>query len=165
MTDKANTTDKADQHKPEFLIQKIYVKDISFEAPDTPAVFKQQWQPHINLDLNIHHEKFEEDVYEVVLKVTVTAKSDDKTLVLVEVHQAGIFTLKDFPEKTMHELMGSYCPSILFPYARESVSELVVRGGFPAIYLTPVNFEALYQQSLKKTEEQEKNNDKKVANK
>ncbi len=134
----------------EFAIQKIYTKDISFETPNSPNVFKQQWQPQINVDLNTNGSTLEEGIYEVVLSLTVTAKLEDKTAFLVEVQQAGIFTIKGMNENDLPVMLGSFCPNILFPYAREAVSDLVTKGGFPQLLLAPVNFDALFAQHQEK---------------
>ncbi len=138
----------------EFAIQKIYTKDISFEAPNSPVIFKQQWQPQINVDLNTNGTALEESVYEVVLSLTVTAKLEEKTAFLVEVQQAGIFTIKGIGDADLPVMLGSFCPNILFPYAREAVSDLVAKGGFPQLLLAPVNFDALYAQHREKTKQQ-----------
>ncbi len=136
--------------KPEFNIQRLYIKDISFEAPGSPKVFRTEWRPEVNVDLNIETHHLEGDIHEVVLKVTTTAKLANETAFLVEVKQAGIFIIKDFDNKQFQAMLGSFCPSILFPYAREVISDLTMRGGFPPLYLAPINFEALYQQQLEK---------------
>lgn len=128
------------------VIQRIYVKDISFESPDSPQNFTQQWQPEVNIELSTEGQTLQNDNYEVILKVTVTAKNDDKTAFLAEVHQAGIFTLTGFDDEQRGHVLGSYCPNVLFPYIREAISEMIIRGGYPTIYLTPVNFDALYQE-------------------
>lgn len=133
---------------PVFNIQRIYVKDGSFEAPNTPDIFRQEWKPEVNVDLQTKTNRLEDTIYEVVLHLTVTVKMQDKTAFLVEVHQAGIFTLKGFPEEPLAHALGSMCPGILYPYAREAVSDLVMRGGFPQLLLAPVNFDALYFQHL-----------------
>lgn len=136
--------------QPEFGIQRIYVKDLSFEAPQTPDIFQHEWKPDLNMQLNTNTKPLAEGVYEVVLKVTVTATSDGKTAFLAEVAQAGIFELRMFPAEQVQAVLGTVCPSILFPYAREVVSDLVARGTFPPLYLSPVNFEALYAEHLAK---------------
>lgn len=138
------------EKKPEFNIQRLYIKDISFEAPETPKIFQTEWKPDVNLDLNIETHNLGDNHHEVVLKVTVTTKLSDKTAFLVEVSQAGIFTIKGFDNDQFQAMLGSFCPNLLFPYAREAVSDLTVRGGFPPLYLTPINFDALYQQQLEK---------------
>lgn len=134
--------------QPEFTIQRLYIKDLSFEAPQSPHIFQQQWQPEVNLQLQTQTSALGEDLHEVVLSVTVTATAEEKTAFLVEVKQAGIFTLKNFPEEQLKAMLGSVCPGILFPYVREVVSDLVTRGTFPQLYLTPINFDALYAQHL-----------------
>ncbi len=136
------------QVQPEFLIQRVYIKDLSFEAPQSPQIFQQQWQPEINLELQTQTNALGEDVHEVILSLTVTATAEKKTAFLVEVKQAGIFTLKNFPEVQLKAMLGSVCPGILFPYAREVISDVVTRGTFPQLYLTPINFDALYAQHL-----------------
>ena len=136
------------KNQAEFAIQRIYMKDMSFEAPQTPAIFQQEWKPDLNLQLHTNTNRLAEDTHEVILKLTVTVKSDNKVAFLIEIQQAGIFTLKNFPEQQLHAMLGSVCPSILFPYAREVVTDLASRGTFPPLYLAPVNFEALYAQHL-----------------
>lgn len=139
---------------PEFGIERVYIKNVSFEAPGVPEVFKaKEWRPDVNLDLHTEAKPLEDDVQEVVLRVTVTAKLEDKTAFVAEVEQAGIFAMKGFDKDQMHHMLGSFCPNVLFPYARENVSSLVNRGGFPHIYLAPVNFEALYQQHMSQQQE------------
>ena len=133
-----------------FAIQKIFVKDISFESPNSPTIFlEKDWQPDVNLNLQTTSRSLDEDVYEVVLNVTVTAKlKEDTTAYLAEVQYAGIFNLKNFPDDDMTYMLGSYCPNLLFPYVREAVSDVVAKGGFPQLLLAPVNFDALLQQKL-----------------
>ncbi len=140
----------------EFAIQKIYCKDISFEAPNTPQIFREQWQPEVNLQLGNAAQSLGEGVHEIVLTVTVTVKLADKTALLVEVQQAGIFNIKGYNEQEMGVMVGSFCPNILFPYAREAISDLATRGGFPQLLLAPVNFDALYQQHLQQQQQQAK---------
>jgi preprotein translocase subunit SecB len=135
------------ENKPEFAIHRIFSKDISFEAPGVPETFKEKWEPTVDLNLDNSHKHLEEDLYDVTLKVTVTAKMKDKTIFIAEVKQAGIFLIKDFEAMPKEELLGSFCPNVLFPYAREVVSDLINRGGFPPLYLAPINFDAIYQQT------------------
>lgn len=134
--------------QPSFMIQKIYVKDVSYEAPHTPDVFKTEWKPDVKMDLNTDSKKLAEGIYEATMKVTITTKIKDTVAFLVEVIQAGIFTIKDFPQEQMGPMLGSFCPNILFPYIRETISNVVERGGFPPLYLAPINFDAVYQQQL-----------------
>jgi len=133
-----------EQAAPQFAIQRIYTKDISFETPNSPAIFQKDWKPEIQLDLDTKSNKLGEDTYEVVLSVTVTAAVEGQTAFLAEVQQAGIFTIGNLPEAQLAHTIGAYCPTTLFPYARESVANLVNRGSFPQINLAPVNFEALF---------------------
>lgn len=131
-----------------FVIQKVYTKDISFETPNTPEVFRNDdWQPNINLQLQSRSKPLDENVFEIVLMVTVTAKVDEETTAyLAEVQQAGIFRIDGFGDEEMRYMLGSYCSNILFPFAREVISDLVTRGGFPQLLLAPVNFDALFSQ-------------------
>ena len=140
-----------EQSQPEqqFAIERIYVKDISFEAPNSPAVFTQDWDPDTNLNLNTDVNSLGEDHYEVELKVTVTVKDKEgKIAFLVEVVQAGAFMIKGYPEEQLDHLLASFCPSQLFPYAREVIANLVSKGSFPEMHLSPINFDALYAQRM-----------------
>ena len=130
----------------QFAIQRVYVKDLSFESPESPMIFTEDWKPEMNLDINTSSNLVVDDNYEVVLKLLVTVKSGDKTAFIGEVKQAGIFTIQGFSEQDLKHTLGSFCPSILYPYAREVVTSAVMKGGFPQLVLAPVNFEALYQQ-------------------
>ncbi|MGY5450843.1 protein-export chaperone SecB [Agarivorans sp. MS3-6] len=140
----------------EFSIQRIYTKDISFETPNSPQVFQQEWKPEVKVDLDTTSNKLADNVFEVVLTLTVTAKVEDKTAFLCEVHQGGIFTLGNMPEPQLAHAINAYCPNILFPYAREAVSNLVNRGSFPQINLAPVNFDALFANYVQQQAEQQK---------
>ncbi|MCW8908765.1 MAG: protein-export chaperone SecB [Sedimenticola sp.] len=139
---------QANEPSREFALQRIYVKDVSFETPNSPSIFTEEWKPESNLNLNSNVTKLDNDLYEVVLTVTVTTKIGDKTAYLVEVLQGGIFTIRNFPEEEMGHMLGAYCPNVLFPYAREVVSDLVSKGSFPQLLLTPVSFDALYAQHM-----------------
>ncbi len=130
----------------QFLVQRIYTKDISFEAPNTPQLFQENWSPQINVGLGSEVNKVNEELLELVLKVSVEAKHEDKTVFLVEIQQAGLFAIQGFNEQEADALMGVAAPNVLFPYAREVVSDLVTRGSFPQFVLQPVNFEAIYAQ-------------------
>lgn len=135
----------------QFVIQKIFLKDVSFESPNAPAVFSDDagtWQPEINVQINSANQSVGQDLYEVVLTITVTAKQNKKTAFLVEVKQAGLFTVSGFPEENIAGMLGAYCPETLFPFAREAVSSLVTNGGFPPLLLAPVNFNALFTQHM-----------------
>jgi preprotein translocase subunit SecB len=132
----------------QFAIQKIYTKDMSFETPNSPKIFTENWEPSVEFNLGSHVEPLENNFFEIVLTLTITAKHKDTVAYLVEVNQAGIFSLGGFSEQEMGHMVGSFCPNILFPYAREAVSDLIIRGGFPQLLLAPVNFDALYAQHL-----------------
>jgi preprotein translocase subunit SecB len=130
----------------QFQIQKIYLKDVSVETPNSPQIFQQEWKPEVNVQLGNTAKKLADNVHEIVTSVTVTAKLGENTAYLVEVHQAGIFTLSGFEGDELGHLVGSYCPSLLFPYAREAISDLVTKAGFPQMILAPVNFDMIYAQ-------------------
>ncbi|MBD3756073.1 MAG: protein-export chaperone SecB [Gammaproteobacteria bacterium] len=131
-----------------FIIQKIYTKDISFESPNTPGIFAAEFKPVLDVNLNIESKGLEEGLFHVILRVTATTKIGEHTAFLCEVEQAGIFTLEGFSDEELNYLLGSQCPNTLFPYARETVSDLVARGGFPQLLLEPVNFDAMYHEHL-----------------
>jgi preprotein translocase subunit SecB len=133
----------------QLVIQKIYTKDISFESPDTPSVFLKEWKPEVNMELNTNANKTDnKEIFEVVLTITITVKIENETIYLTEVQQAGLFTVAGFSDTDVGAILGNFCPNALFPYARETISDLVTRGGFPQLLLAPVNFDALYQQHL-----------------
>lgn len=154
MPDKMKT---ATEETPNFEIQRIYVKDLSYEAPNTPHTFTEEWKPEVQLNLETKSTRIQDNVHEVILSVTATVSSSKKSAFLIEAHQAGIFMISGFPSDQLHQMLGSFCPNILFPYAREVISDLVVRGGFPQLILAPVNFDALYAQH----QEEQKNPAKK----
>ena len=137
----------------QFSIQKIYVKDVSFETPKSPQIFTQGWEPKVDFNLSSSAQQLQDEVFEVSLTVTVTVKVEDKTAYLVEITQSGIFSASGFPNEEMGHLLGSYCPNLLFPYAREAVSDLVGKGGFPPMLLAPVNFDALYAQHMQQLQQ------------
>jgi len=132
--------------QPVFSIEKIYVKDLSLEIPNAPAIFLEQEQPEIDMQLANGAQQLEDGFFESSLTITVTAKLGDKTMFLCEVSQAGIFQIRNVPAEDIDPILGVACPNILFPYARETVSNLVGRAGFPPVLLTPINFEDLYMQ-------------------
>lgn len=153
----------AEQPAQQFALQKIYVKDVSFETPNSPAIFTQKWEPEINIELHTNGKRLTEELHEVVLGITVTAKMEDKVAYLVEINQAGIFGITGYEQTELEGLLGSFCPGVLFPYAREAVSDLVTRGGFPQMLLAPVNFDAIYQEHLKKRAEGEKGTEQEIV--
>ena len=140
------------QSQGQFALQRIYVKDLSFEAPGAPKTFLTAWTPEVSVDLSTQTSRMEEgkNYYEVVLALTVTVKNDNATAFLVEVKQAGIFLIDGVPEAQLAQLLGAYCPNLLFPYARETISDVVTRGSFPQLLLAPVNFDAVFAEAQRK---------------
>ncbi|MDE1197994.1 protein-export chaperone SecB [Pseudomonas sp. Bc-h] len=153
MTDQTNNGATSNEEAPQFSLQRIYVRDLSFEAPKSPAIFRQEWTPSVGLDLNTRQKQLENDFYEVVLTLSVEVKNGDEIAFIAEVQQAGIFLIKGLDAASMSHTLGAFCPNILFPYARETIDSLVVRGSFPALMLAPVNFDALYAQELQRMQE------------
>jgi preprotein translocase subunit SecB len=145
-----------DTNTPEqFGIQNIYIKDISFETPNSPQILAEPWKPQMEFEMSNDIHKLPEEFYEVVLKITVTVKISEKTAFLAEVHQAGIFALKGLTEDRLSYMLNSSCPNILFPFAREMISTLVTRGGFPPLLLAPIPFDALYAQQIQQKQQQQ----------
>ena len=142
------------EETPFFAIEKLYVKDLSVEVPNAPAVFTENGNPEINLQLQTAGTKISDDLYEAVLTTTVTAKTGEKTLFLVEVRQAGVFRIRNIPEENLEPLLSIACPNVLFPYAREAVSDSINRAGFPPVLLQPVNFEAMYAARIQQQQQQ-----------
>lgn len=136
-------TDKKDV---QFVIQRIYIKDLSYETPNSPQVFQQKWQPKLQLDIETNHKQLSEDTIEVELKLTATVNNEEAVAFLIELNQAGIFTIQGAKNEQKEHLLEIYCPNILFPYAREAIAAQVSKGSFPPLHLAPVNFEALYTQ-------------------
>lgn len=150
MTDETPSTQPQTAEQ-QFAIEKIYIKDASLESPNSPAIFTSKWEPEINLQLGSAAKQIENNAYEVVLTITITAKIGEKNAYLVELQQAGIFSLQGFQGNELGALLSSYCPGVLYPYAREAISSLVSSGGFPPLYLTPINFDAMWaKQQLEK---------------
>jgi preprotein translocase subunit SecB len=145
--------EQADQQQ--LAISKIYIKDFSFESPQSPDVFKTgEWKPQTNLNLRSAHSKVEGSAHEVVLTITIEAKDSDKTLFLVELQQAGIFEIAGYEGDELGAILGSFCPNILFPYARENIASIIQKGGFPEFVLQPINFDALYLQAKQQADQQ-----------
>ena len=140
---------------PQFSVEKLYVKDVSFEAPNAPAVFNEQAQPQLQMNLNQRVQRLNENAFEVVLGVTLTCTIDEKTAYLAEVQQAGVFGLAGFDETTLDAILGTHCPNVLYPYVRQVIGDLIAAGGFPPFLLQPINFEALYAESLRQRAEQQ----------
>ncbi|MBT7950190.1 MAG: protein-export chaperone SecB [Gammaproteobacteria bacterium] len=134
------------EQEAQFGLQKIYVKDISFEIPHSPMVFQEEWEPTVNMDIANTASKVADDIYEAVLSVTLTVTSAEKTMYLIEAQQAGIFHIAGLPNDAINKMLATTCPNIIFPFVRELISDMVMRGGFPQLLLAPVNFDALYAQ-------------------
>ena len=145
-TQAAAATDEAQEAQ--FVIQRIYVKDVSFEAPNSPAVFTEEWKPDTDLDLNTAVNVLQSNNYEVELALTITVKSQEKVAFLVEVKQAGVFMIQCYSQDQLNHLLAAYCPNTLFPYAREVIAGLVSKGSFPEMHLSPINFDSLYAKRL-----------------
>lgn len=147
------TTNGDAQNGAQLSLQKVYIKDASFEVPAAPQIFQEQGQPQVQLNLQQQVGALAENVYEVVLSVTVTCKLGDKTAYLAEVQQAGVFGVMGFDTQSRDAVLATYCPNVLFPYARQAVSDLIQNGGFPPFLLQPINFEALYAENMRRQAE------------
>ncbi len=158
MTEQNNTAAAQEETTPQFSLQRIFVKDLSFEAPKSPEIFREDWSPNVEMDLNTRQRGLDGDFHEVVLTITVTVKTGEEVAFIAEVQQAGIFLIQGLDEASKSHALGAFCPGLLFPYARETIDSLVVRGSFPALMLAPVNFDALYAQELQRTQEREQGN-------
>jgi len=143
-----------EEQQARFVIQKIYTKDISFETPNSPEIFRDEWKPQLDLQLGNEYKRIDDENHEITLTVTVTAKVEDKIAFLAEVKQAGIFSLTGYSDQEMGPLVGSYCPNTLFPFVREVISDIVLKGGFPQLVLAPVNFDALYMNQIEQAKKQ-----------
>jgi preprotein translocase subunit SecB len=148
-----NTITNGGETGAQLSLQKVYVKDASFEAPGAPQVFQEQGQPQVQLNLQQQVSAIGENVFEVVLSVTVTCKLGDKTAYLAEVQQAGVFGMAGFDAAGRDAVLATYCPNVLFPYARQIVSDLIQNGGFPPFLLQPINFEGLYAEQMRRQAE------------
>jgi preprotein translocase subunit SecB len=157
MAENTNT----EQNGPQFVLQRVYTKDISFETPNSPAIFTEKWEPSVNIDINSASKPLQEGLFEVVLSITVTTKVGEKVAYLAEAQQAGIFVIAGFNEQEMGSLINSHCPNMLFPYVREVISDLVNKGSFPQMLLAPINFDALYAQHLQQQAAQQESDEEK----
>ena len=144
-----------EQAQPHFSVQRLYLKDASFEAPGSPALFAKEWTPEVGLDLNTRTTKVNDDHFEVVLTLTVTAKTAGETAFLIEVQQAGLFQIRNIEGQGLQHTLGAFCPTILFPYAREVVDNMANKGSFPPLMLAPVNFEALFAEQMQQQQQEE----------
>lgn len=144
MTEQVNSQ----QSEAAFNIQRIYIKDVSFETPNVPQIFSKEWKPAVNVELNSGSQSIVDNVYEVSLRITVTTKSNDDVAYICEVVQAGIFSVAGLEGTQLQHCLGAFCPNILFPYARETIASIVNKGSFPPVNLEPVNFDALFMNYL-----------------
>lgn len=158
--DRQQATDKVDgngaragNNGQQFAVQRIYVKDVSFEAPLGVKAFSQAWKPQVNQEINTRNQRIGENQYEVVLSLTITVKLEDKVAFLAEIQQAGLFSIQGLEEKQLAQLLNTMCLQILFPYARETIDSLATKGSFPALMLPPINFDALFAQALSQSKE------------
>lgn len=150
------TTQTTTPQGPEFAIQRIYLKSLNYAAPSSPAIFQEEWKPTIDMQIQTNTTKLNEGLHEAVIKITVTGKSNDKPIFTVEVEQAGIFVINRLSTEQLGAVLGGMCPNILFPYAREAITELATRGTFPPIYLAPINFDVIYAQAMQKQAQEAK---------
>ncbi len=152
MTEASDSAGAEPRTEGQVRIEKLYLKDVSFESPNTPNVFQQDWKPDIELQINTRSEQVVPNYFDVIVTVTVTAKLGEKTAFIAEVQQAGLFKMEGLPDEVIRRTVGIFCPTTLFPYVRETLDSLVVRGGFPPLNLVPINFEAAYEEALRHAE-------------
>tara|TARA_R110001592_G_scaffold7032_2_gene39446 strand:+ start:13064 stop:13555 length:492 start_codon:yes stop_codon:yes gene_type:complete len=148
MSENENQNEADQPAQANFALQRIYVKDISFESPNSPAVFQKQWKPEVKMDLNTKNAKLGDNHYEVVVSVTLTVTVDSMTAYIVEVQQAGIFVVEGLEGNHLAQALSAFCPNLLFPYLRETIDTVLVKGSFPAMMLAPVNFDAIFAQAV-----------------
>ena len=151
--------EQAQQNEQTFGIQRLYLLDSSFESPNAPEIFQTEWNPELNLDLSTKSKELGDDVHQVDLKVTATVKVADKVAFIAEVTYAGIFIVQKFEDEVKKQMLGSFCPNILYPYIRTIITNMVMEGGFPNLYLAPVNFDALYMQQQEQAVQQAASSD------
>ncbi|HGL5385932.1 protein-export chaperone SecB [Burkholderia orbicola] len=142
------------ENQPFFNIQRVYLKDMSLEQPNSPAIFLEQDMPSVEVEVDVKADRLAESVFEVVVSGTVTAKVKDKVAFLIEAKQAGIFDIRNIPDEQLDPLVGIACPTILFPYLRSNIADAITRAGFPPIHLAEINFQALYEQRLTQLQQQ-----------
>ncbi|HFD87337.1 MAG TPA: protein-export chaperone SecB [Gammaproteobacteria bacterium] len=146
--------EQSTQPEQQFEIQRIYLKDLSFESPNVPDIFTKNFNPEVGVELNTSHRALSnEGIFEVELNITLTVKSEGEVAYLVEIKEAGIFTATGYPDEQLAHLLAAYCPNIIYPFARELISEMAVRGGFPQQLLAPINFDALFAQHLQEQQQ------------
>lgn len=148
------TTQQDEQAQPQFALQRIYVKDLSFESPSSPQIFQKQWQPNVQMDLNTANSKIADDTFEVILSMTLTAKIEETVTYIIEIQQAGIFMISGMEEAQLAQTLNAYCPNVLFPYARETIDTVAGKGSFPALMLAPVNFDMIFAEAVRRQQEE-----------
>lgn len=154
MAEENQAAQNSEQQNAGFALQRIYLKDFSFESPRAPQVFQSQWKPQVHMDLNTGNAKVGDDLYEVVLTITLTAKQDDEVALLVEIKQAGIFAIQGLEGPRLAHALGAFCPNILFPYARETIDSMVTKGSLPPFMLAPVNFDAIFAEAMQRKQQE-----------
>ena len=159
MAEEENTAATNEAPQQQFALQRIYLKDLSFEAPMGAAGFKKQWKPSVNQELNTKTSKIEDGLFEVTLTLTITVKLEEETAFLVEVQQAGLFAINGIEGQQLSQVLNTVCPNILFPYAREAIDNAVTKGSFPALMLPPVNFDALFAQAVAQAKQKQEEAD------
>jgi len=156
MTDNKTASEAANQEnaaEPNFAVQRLYLKDLSFETPQGPAAFQKQWKPKVSQDLSTKSAKLDDNTYEVALRITVTVKDEEETIYLIEVEQASLFTLKGFKDQQIAHVLNVTCTTMLLPYAREALDSTLIKGSFPPLMIPPINFESLFNTALKQSAE------------
>lgn len=156
---KKDTEKKQDAEQPQFSIQRVYLKDLSFETPQGPSAFKKKWQPKVSQDLNTKTKQVEEGIFEVALRVTITMTDGDDTIYIVEAEQAGLFNIKGLTDEQLPQILNTTCPGILFPYLRETLDNIVTKGSFPALLLPPINFDALFANAIQQAAKENQGGD------
>ncbi len=156
MTDNQNpqANNEADESQAGIALQRIYLKDVSFESPNAPAVFRKNWEPELQMDLHTKNQRLDESNFEVVVSITVTCTIGEMTAYIVEVQQAGIFTVQGLSGTQLAHVINAYCPNILFPYLRETIDSIVIKGSFPAPMLAPVNFDVIFAQAVMRKQQE-----------
>jgi len=140
----AKENEKPAQPAKAFEIQRIYLQDVSFESPQAPVIFTKEIKPSHNVEINANNKKIADNVYEVIVIITLTVKAEDEVAYLIEIKHGGIFTIVGYEDQEVAQILGSQCPGIIYPFAREAICDLAVKGGFPQIHLAPINFDSLY---------------------
>lgn len=143
--------ERRDSGSPFFALQKIYVKKSSFDAPDPARVFQSEWKPTVTMDLNTAYERIDAGLYEVIISLSITATNRERVAFAVEIDQAAMFAIEGFPDRQLEEALGAACPAVMFPYVRETIDHIMLKGGFPPLMIAPVNFDALYAEKNRKS--------------